>query len=158
MTTRVADALAAGGHAVDRLTLADVAMEFCDGRPLEEYGAGMREAAARVERAQAYVIGMPVYCYSLPGVLKNFLDVACAGMEDKPFAVVAVGGGERSYMATADLQRILSFEVRARPFPKVVYASDRHFDGADLDEEVGRRLDELGREFGAWAAATSLGE
>src|SRR5204863_4622052 len=97
----------------------------------------------------------PVYCYSLPGVLKNFLDVACAGMKEKPFAVVAVGGGERSYLACADLQRILSYEVRARPFPRVVYASDRHFEGRVLDAETAKRVDDLAREFCAWAAATT---
>ena len=76
-------------------------------------------------------------------------------MKEKPFAVVSVGGGERSYMACADLQRILSFEVRGRPFPKVVYASDRHFRGALPDVETLSRLDDLALEFCAWAAATA---
>lgn len=155
MVERVAAGVRAAGHEVDLLPLSDVKMEFCDGRKLEEYGESMRDAAARVARAQAYVIGMPVYCYSLPGVLKNFLDVTCSGMKDKPFAVVSVGGGERSFMACADLQRILSFEARAHPYPKLVYASDRHFQSGQFDADIGKRLDELARDFSAWAAATS---
>ena len=155
MVARVAAGVRAAGHETDELTLADVTMEFCDGRPLEAYGESMREAAARVALADAYVIGMPVYCYSLPGVLKNFLDVACGGMKEKPFAVVSVGGGERSYMACGDLQRILSFECRAHPYPRVVYASDRHFLGSTPDEETAKRLDDLARDFCAWAAATA---
>lgn len=147
----VADAIGQAGHEADWMELADVAMEFCDGRPLEQYGEGMRAAAARVQSADAYVIAMPVYCYSLPGVLKNFLDITCNGMEGKPFAVVAVAGGERSYLACADLQRILQYEVGAPCFPRVVYASERHFEGRTPSAETLGRLAALAKDFCAWA-------
>jgi NAD(P)H-dependent FMN reductase len=143
------------GHEADRLDLKDVAMEFCDGRPLEEYGEGMRAAAARLEAADAYVIGMPIYCYSVPGVLKNFLDVACRGMHDKPFAVLAVGGGERSFLACADLQKILLYEVRGRPYAPVLYASDRHFHGPTPTEDTSNRIRAIVRDFCAWASASA---
>ena len=80
-------------------------------------------------------------------------DITCGGMKEKPFAIVSVGGGERSFMACGDLQRILSFECRAHPYPRVVYASDRHFQGSEPDEETGKRLDEMARDFSAWARA-----
>jgi NAD(P)H-dependent FMN reductase len=157
LTMRVADGMTALGHDVDRMHLSDVEMEFCDARPLAEYGASMRAAVERVTLASAYVIGMPVYCWSVPGVLKNFLDVACTGMVDKPFAVVAVAGSERGYLAAADLQRILQYEVRGRPWPRVVFASDRDFTGSNLSDDVGKRLDALAREFPAWAQAQQGG-
>jgi NAD(P)H-dependent FMN reductase len=152
----VADGLGRAGHEVDLLELSEVALEFCDGRPLAQYGESMRGAADRVAKADAYVIAMPVYCYSLPGVLKNFLDVAIGGMAGKPFAVVAVAGGERSYLACADLQRILQYEVSAVPYPRVVYASDRHFDGRAPSPETAGRLEALARDFGAWLATARL--
>ena len=158
VTRIVADAVLRAGHPVDWLELADVALEFCDARPLEEYGEGMRAAAARVARADAYVIGMPVYCYSVPGVLKNFIDVAAAGMAGKPFAVVAVAGGERSYLACADLQRILQFEVSGVAFPRVVYASDRHFDGRAPSPDTVAKLDALGTDFAAWLPTARVGD
>jgi NAD(P)H-dependent FMN reductase len=150
-----AAAVEESGHEADRLDLKDVAMEFCDARPLAEYGEGMRAAAARLEAADAYVIGMPVYCYSIPGVLKNFLDVTCKGMHDKPFAVVAVGGGERSFLACAELQKVLLYEVRGRPYAPVFYASDRHFQGQAPVEDTANRLRALTRDFCAWASATA---
>jgi NAD(P)H-dependent FMN reductase len=153
MTTRVADGIAALGHDVDRMHLSDVQMEFCDARPLHAYGPSVRAACERVAGAGAYVIGMPVYCWSVPGVLKNFLDIACSGMVDKPFAVVTVAGSERGYLAAADLQRILQYEVRGRPWPRVVFASDRDFQGATLSDDVGKRLDALARDFAGWAQA-----
>jgi NAD(P)H-dependent FMN reductase len=153
MTSRVADGISALGHDVDRMHLSDVQMEFCDGRPADAYGPSMRAAAERVAAAHAYVIGMPVYCWSVPGVLKNLLDVVCPGMVDKPFAVTTVAGSDRAYLATADLQRILQYEVRGRPWPRVVFASEKDFPGGVLSEEVGRRLDGMAREFTAWAQA-----
>jgi NAD(P)H-dependent FMN reductase len=149
-----ARAVADAGHEADRLELHEVAMEFCDGRPLDAYGEGMRAAARRVAEADAYVIAMPVYCYSVPGVLKNFLDVTCGGMRGKPFAVAAVAGGERSYLACADLQKILLYEVQARPFSPVFYASDRHFTGSKPAPESVDILRKIVTDFCAWAART----
>jgi NAD(P)H-dependent FMN reductase len=76
-------------------------------------------------------------------------------MRGKPFAVLAVGGGERSYLATADLQRILLYEVAARPFAPVVYASDRHFQDSAPSEETANRLRAVVESFCAWASATA---
>jgi NAD(P)H-dependent FMN reductase len=153
LTNRVADGIHALGHDVDRMALSDIEMEFCDARPTNEYGSSMRAACDRVTSAAAYVIGMPVYCWSVPGSLKNFLDIACGGMMDKPFAVVTIAGSERGYLATADLQRILQYEVRGRPWPKVVFASDRDWKEGQISDEVGKRLDTLAREFTTWAQA-----
>jgi NAD(P)H-dependent FMN reductase len=150
-----ADAVAKAGHEADRLDLHEVQMEFCDGRPLDQYGEGMRAAARRLAEADAYVIAMPVYCYSVPGVLKNFLDIACGGMRAKPFAVVAVAGGERSFLACADLQKILLYEVHARPFSPAFYASDRHFSGALPLPETEALLRQTVTDFCAWAAPRS---
>jgi len=134
------------------LDLREVKLEFCDGRDLADYHEDLQVAAKEVEQSDAYVIGMPVYCYSVSGALKNFLDITCSGMENKPFAIVCAAGGERSYLATADLQKILLFEVRCRPFPRVVFATGKDFkDGKVTNAEVNKRLDQLAEEFVAWA-------
>jgi NAD(P)H-dependent FMN reductase len=134
------------------LDLREVKLEFCDGRDLSKYHEDLQVAAKEVEQSDAYIIGMPVYCYSVSGALKNFLDITCSGMENKPFAIVCAAGGERSYLATADLQKILLFEVRCRPFPRVVFATGKDFkDGKVANGEVDKRLDQLTKEFVAWA-------
>lgn len=133
------------------LDLRQIKLEFCDGRDLAGYHEDLRVAAREIEQSDAYVIGMPVYCYSVSGALKNFLDITCGGMQDKPFAIVSASGGERSYLATAELQKILTFEVRGKPFPRVVFASGKDFkDGRLASEEIGKRLDQLAKEFVAW--------
>jgi NAD(P)H-dependent FMN reductase len=133
------------------LDLRKVRMEFCDGRKLTEYSQDLQLAAKEVADSDAYVIGMPVYCYSVSGVLKNFLDITCSGMENKPFAIVSASGGERAYLATAELQKILAFEVRCRSFPRVVFASGKDFrDGRIVNQEIDKRLDQLTQEFVKW--------
>ena len=133
------------------LDLRKIKMEFCDGRDLSGYHEDLQMAAREIQESDAYIIGMPVYCYSISGVLKNFLDIVCSGMEDKPFAIVCASGSERSYLATAELQKILVFEVHGRPFPRVVFASGKDFkDGALASGEVEKRLDQMAAEFIAW--------
>ena len=133
------------------LDLRDIKLEFFDGRDLAGYHEDIQVAAKEVEESDAFVIGLPVYCYSVSGVLKNFLDIVCGAMEEKPFAIVSASGSERSYLATAELQKILVFEVRARPVPRVVFASGKDFkDGALVNADVEKRLDQLSKEFLAW--------
>src|SRR5437763_6694082 len=66
----------AGGTTVDILNLAEVPIEICDGRPLDQYGEPTRHAVARIAAAQTVLIAAPVYRASFPGVLKNLLDIA----------------------------------------------------------------------------------
>jgi len=134
------------------MDLRKLKLEFCDGRDSSAYNQELQTAAKEIEESDAYIIGMPVYCYSVSGALKNFLDITCSGMEDKPFSIVCASGGDRSYLATADLQKILMFEVRCRPFPRVVFATGRDFKGdAITNTEVEKRIENMAKEFVAWA-------
>ena len=49
--------------------------KWIDGRDLKDYNEDLQKAYKQIEEANGYVIGMPVYCYSVSGVLKNFLDI-----------------------------------------------------------------------------------
>src|SRR5260370_39189318 len=84
---------ARGDAAVDVLNLAETAVETCDGRPLDAYGAATRQAVARIAAAGAVLIAAPVYRASFPGVLKNLIDITpVEALPNKPDAIVAVGG------------------------------------------------------------------
>jgi len=65
------------------LDLRNIQMEFCDGRPLKEYHPEVQQAYQTIEKADAFVIGMPVYCYSVSGPLKNFIDITSAPLRKK---------------------------------------------------------------------------
>ena len=78
---------------------------------------------------------MPVYCYSVSGVLKNFLDITCSAMENKYAGIVCNAGGVMSYLASADLMKILSYEVHALTVQPTVYAWGDDFKNGKITNE-----------------------
>src|SRR5947209_17129504 len=62
-------------HTVD---LARERLEICDGRPEEAYEAATRAALRRIREADAVILTSPIYRASMPGVLKNLLDLLAA--------------------------------------------------------------------------------
>ncbi|PIN74778.1 hypothetical protein COV18_06175 [Candidatus Woesearchaeota archaeon CG10_big_fil_rev_8_21_14_0_10_37_12] len=128
----------------DIIDLRKTNMEFCDGRPLEEYHQDIQDAYAVLETADAVVIGMPVYQTSVSGPLKNFLDITSGAIEQKFFGIVCNSGGTRSYFAAADLMKILSFEVNAMPLQPVVHSCAEDFEnGMISNDAVHKRIAKL---------------
>ena len=112
-------------------------LEFCDGRDLKEYNQDLQNAYKLMESVKAYIIGMPVYCYSVSGVLKNFLDITCGAMENKVCGIVCNAGGVMSYLASAELMKILSYEVSCLSIQPTTYAYGNDFkDGKIINPKV----------------------
>ena len=57
------------------IDLREISLPFCDGRPLADYSETVQELYKQIESAEQLVFGFPIYCYSISGVLKNFLDI-----------------------------------------------------------------------------------
>ncbi len=114
------------------LDLRDLNMEFCDGRPLRDYNDDIKAAHRLLSQADGYVIGMPVYMYSVSGPLKNFLDIVSGAMQDKFAGLVCMSGGVRSYLAAEDLINILSFEVNVTTVQPIVHAYGADFQNDEL--------------------------
>jgi FMN reductase/FAD reductase [NAD(P)H] len=66
------DALGTHVHYVD---LKNVKMDFCDARPLEAYSKEIQDVYKIMDGSEAVIFGMPVYQYTMSGVLKNFIDI-----------------------------------------------------------------------------------
>lgn len=105
------------------IDLRTIEMQFCDSRKLSEYNSDMQQAHKTIKESQAMVFGMPVYCYSLSGPLKNFIDITAGAMEKKMAAIVCAAGGKASYMASADLEKILAFESHVTTIQPNVYTT-----------------------------------
>src|SRR5579862_779541 len=121
-------ALAARDIAVDVLNLAETAVEICDGRPLDAYGAATRHAVARIAGATAVLIAAPVYRASYPGVLKNLLDIApVEALQAKPVGIVAMGGSPHHYLAVdTQLHGVLAW-FGALVAPTAIYLTGGDF-------------------------------
>lgn len=95
-----------------------------------------RELAA-VEQADILVVTTPVYRGSYTGLFKHFFDfIHQDALIDKPILLAATGGSERhSLVIDHQLRPLFSF-FQARTLPLGVYATDKDFAGARLDNEV----------------------
>ena len=40
-------------------------IQFCDGRKLQDYGSDTKKAYEMIQESDGFIIGMPVYCYSV---------------------------------------------------------------------------------------------
>ena len=119
------------------IDLRKLKLQFCDGRDLEKYNEDLQNAYKIMKKSSGYVVGMPVYCYSVSGVLKNFLDITCGAMENKCAGIVCNAGGAMSYLASSELMKILSYEVHVLSVQPTVYAHGNDFkDGKIVNEKV----------------------
>ena len=135
------DALGIHVHYVD---LKDVEMHFCDARPLDEYSESMRNVYSILEGSEAIVFGMPVYQYSMSGVLKNFLDICGKAMEWRAVGVIVNAGWPNCYMASQDLFNALQYEYATTNIMPTPYTWSMDFqDGKLVNDKVLSKLDEL---------------
>ena len=116
----------------ETLDLRKLEMEFCDGRPLAEYNADMQRVYGLMKAADGYIFGMPVYCWSVSGVVKNLIDITAGAMENKVAGILCNAGGDRSFLASSDLVKILLYESGVLTVHPTVYSSAEDFDGGRL--------------------------
>lgn len=117
------------------IDIRDVDMEFCDGRPINEYNEQLQKLYKQLEEADAYIIGMPVYQTSVSGPLKNFLDVMSKAMYYKTVGLIVNSGGIRSYYAGADMLKILSYELWTVMVQPTVHTYPADFEDGQLKNE-----------------------
>lgn len=129
-----------GDVAVDILNLAETPVDICDGRPLDAYGAATRQAVARIAGAAAVLIAAPVYRASVPGVLKNLLDIApVEALQNKPVGIVSMGGSPHHYLAVDGQLRPVLAWFGALAAPTAVYLTGSDFRDGQLASESARR-------------------
>ena len=110
-------------------------MQFCDGRKLQDYNSDTKRAYEMVEEADGLIIGMPVYCYSVSGPLKNLIDITSSAMENKVAGILCTTGSSMSYLASADLAKILAYESEVLSIQPVVCSSYEDFKDGRLESK-----------------------
>ena len=119
----------------DLIDLRKVNMPFCDSRKMEEYSEEIQQIAKKLDETDYIVFWTPVYCYSLSGVLKNFIDIFAKFMTWKKFWVFEQAWTKLSYLAVSDLQKIVWFECESQPiFPVILtdYSSYKNWSLTDI--------------------------
>jgi NAD(P)H-dependent FMN reductase len=87
---------------------------------------------------------MPIYCYSVSGVLKNFIDIFSQAFRDKYFGIFCAAGSKLSYLATSDLIKMLGFESNATDIQPIVMADNSDFSNDKIiNKEINERTIKL---------------
>lgn len=128
-------ALQARNQEFETLDLRTLNLQFCDGRSLEDYNQDMQKAYRLLESAEAYIFAVPVYCWSMSGVVKNFIDIIAGALKNKVAGILCNAGGNRSFMASADLINVLYYESAVMTVHPVVYTSYEDFKDGKLVAE-----------------------
>lgn len=132
------------------LTFSDYEHQIVDGRPFEQYNAGMQDMVQKIEKADGYIFATPIFQGSIPGVLKNAFDfLNPKALRYKPVSIVANGGTYQHHLVIENqLKPILDY-FRALVTPNYVYTHAKHFDENNriIDPNVHERLEELARVF-----------
>ena len=116
-------------------------MQFCDGRKLIDYNSDTQEAFEMINDADGFIIGMPVYCYSVSGPLKNLIDITSSAMEKKVAGILCTTGSPMSFLASSDLAKILAYESHVFSVQPVVCSSYEDFkDGKLKSRKVKEKL------------------
>lgn len=139
----------------ETLDLRSLKMEFCDGRSLADYNADMQKAYRLLESAQAFIFAMPVYCWSVSGVVKNLIDITAGALENKVAGILCNAGGDRSFMASAELVKVLYYESGVMTVHPIVYTTYEDFaDGKLIAEKplakIPTMVDALMKQLAGW--------
>jgi NAD(P)H-dependent FMN reductase len=119
----------------ETLDLRTLNLQFCDGRNLEEYNEDMQKAYRLLESATGYIFAIPVYCWSMSGVVKNFIDITAGALEKKVAGILCNAGGNRSFMSSGDLINVLYYESGVMTVHPIVYTSYEDFKDGKLIAE-----------------------
>jgi NAD(P)H-dependent FMN reductase len=119
----------------ETLDLRSLELQFCDGRSLSDYNGDMQRAYRILESADGFIFGMPVYCWSMSGVVKNLIDITASALENKAAGILCNAGGNRSFMSSADLINVLYYESGVMTVHPIVYTSYDDFTDGQLVAE-----------------------
>lgn len=129
---------------VHYIDLREKDLQFCDARDQQDYNEDMQTITKAFADSQAIIFGMPVYQYSMSGVLKNILDVCGDGLDGKSIGAMVIAGWPVCYMASRDLLDCLYYEYGCTNIAPTPYAWSMDFkDGKLVSEKVLSKLDEL---------------
>jgi NAD(P)H-dependent FMN reductase len=133
----------------DIIDLSDTTLEFCDGRPFEEYREGTKEVLTKIKKADAYIFGSPMYRGSMTGALKNLIDLIPNDfVKGKAAGLVATGGSDHHYLGLdLGLRTAMAF-FQVHTLPGVLYHSRFTVeDGKIQEDKVREQAEKFGKDL-----------
>lgn len=156
------------GVETELVNLGGYDIAFADGTNSTDWTGDTREVLSKVESADAFVFGTPVYREAYSASLKNLLDLIPRGLWDgpthalqgKPVGVVGTGTLPEHYLAIDTLYSVFPGFFAAYVVPLGIYANATQFaeDGTIADNKLFARATKLGQALVALGAAIDASE
>ena len=130
----------------DVIDLREVTISFCDGRPPEDYPDDTPYVLERINAADAYIIGTPIYRGSYTGALKNLLDhIPVEAFMGKVAGLIGNAYTDHHYLSIdQELKPVLAW-FNMHIVPGSVYVRADQMQGGEVtDERVRDHLRQLG--------------
>lgn len=142
----IAWANAGGSIAIEVIDLSSAPLDVADGRPDGGYSERTAQAVASIGASDGVVVFSPTYRASIPGALKNLLDLTpVSALSAKPVGIVAMGGSDHHYLGVdRHLRDILAF-FGAVVAPTSVYLTGRDFEAGEPRPDAADAVHELFR-------------
>ena len=137
------------------LDLANLSMQFCDGRNYTDYEGDTKHIIDIIIDADAVIIGTPVFQASIPAALKNVFDLLPQqALSNKVVGILITAGSSKHYLvAEQQLKPILSF-MKAHVVNAYVFIEEKDFYQYEIiNENVKIRIKRLVQETHALAQA-----
>lgn len=110
------------------IDLKEYKLDFCDGRPYENYSEDTKKIIQKCQDADGFLIGTTILHGSLPGALKNLFElVPPIAFAEKVVAFTANGGNPNHYLAVENYIKPIATYLGMYVCPKYFYAIPSDF-------------------------------
>ncbi|QQK78085.1 NAD(P)H-dependent oxidoreductase [Salicibibacter cibarius] len=130
---------------VTLIDLADLEIQFSDGRNFLDYEGDTKYVAQTIMDADAIIIGTPIFQASIPATLKNLFDLLPQdGLRDKVTSVLVTAGSLTHFLIVEQqLKPILSY-MKAQIVQDYVFIEEKDFHRKEItNDNVLLRVDRL---------------
>ncbi|KKK33805.1 FMN reductase [Salinicoccus sediminis] len=132
-------------HDTELLNLADLDIQFSDGRNFLDYSGDTGYLTKTLMEADAIVIGTPIFQASIPGALKNVFDLLPQdGFRDKTVSMLATAGSSKHFLIPENQLKPIIGYMKAQMLQSYVFIEERYFANGEItDDDVIFRIDRL---------------
>jgi NAD(P)H-dependent FMN reductase len=134
---------------IDLIDLSQETLDFCDGRPIEQYNIATQQVLEKIKSADAYLFGSPMYRGTMTGALKNLIDLIPDDyIKGKAAGLVATGGSDHHYLGLDLGFRTAMAFFRVHTIPGVLYHSRFSVEnGKIVEDKVRNQAEQFGKDL-----------
>jgi FMN reductase len=134
------------------LDLRDYPLPFCDGDAAYN-DPRVDELSAIIGKANAVLIGIPVYNFDINAAVKNLVELTGSAWENQVVGFLCAAGGRSSYMSVMNFANDLMLDFRCLIIPRFIYAVGNDFSGDVISNpDIQKRIQQLAQEAKQLAA------